>query len=172
MNSSEVREVDRDERRAIGHGESYLPVEAAEAVSGTDASTSRGSRTVVAAAVVLFGFYLVWQLAGPGRAGQTTLVGNAVFVLANLLAIYAALAAMRRCRAETLRYRSWAFIAFALALYLLGHFMQGYQDFVRQLPDTADAEDALFYGFLFAGLLGFAASRRNRVRRWQFALDT
>jgi diguanylate cyclase (GGDEF)-like protein len=172
MKSAEIREVDRDERTAIGHGESHQPAERAEAVSVNDASTSHGSRVVVAAAVGLFGFYLVWQLAGPGRAGQTTLVGNAVFVLANLLAVFAAVAAMRRCRAETLRYRSWAFIAFALVLYLLGHFLQGYQDFVRQLPDTADAEDALFYGCLFVGLLGFAASRRNVVRRWQFALDT
>jgi diguanylate cyclase (GGDEF)-like protein len=132
----------------------------------------RAPGLIVASAVFLFVFFLFCQVAPLGGVAYRTLVENTIFVLANVLAVGAALVAMHRCRADRRRYRSWAFVAVAVAAYLVGHLLQGYQELVRQLPDSPDAMDGLFYVCLFVGLLGFAATRQNRVRRWQFTLDT
>ena len=142
-----------------------------EIVPLADPGSDRISLGIIGVAVGLLAVFLFSQVVGRGR-GLSTLIGNTSFLLANFLAIGAAVRAMKACRADRRRYRAWGFVAIASVGYLVGHLLQGWHDLPLQLPDTPDWGDALFYACLFAALVGFAATRQTMFRRWQFTLDT
>jgi diguanylate cyclase (GGDEF)-like protein len=147
-------------------------LEQAEIAQLAEPAPDKGPSRLVEVAVGFFVVYLVWQMTRVGGAAHTVLIGDAFFIPADLLVVYTTVTAMRRCRTDRRRYRSWGFLAVAMIGYLIGHLFQVYQGGLRHLPDSPDAADALFYACFFVGLLGFAASRRNVVRRWLFTLDT
>jgi diguanylate cyclase len=133
---------------------------------------SHGAIRFAAGAAGLFIVYLLWQVTRLGGAAHTTLIGDAFFIPADLLAFCTTVMASRHCRADRRRFRSWAFISVAMAGYLVGDVLQFYHEGVRHLPDSPDWSDTIFYAFFFIGLVGFCATRRNVVRRWLFTLDT
>jgi diguanylate cyclase (GGDEF)-like protein len=137
----------------------------------TGVDTQFHPRRLLTAAALFFATYLIWQLSDPDGAAAVN-VGNVFLVAADLLALYAAFGAMRRCRDDPRRYRSWAFISIAMVGYLVGNLLQGYHEVVRHAADTPDWGDAVFYLFFFVGLLGFAQRRQSKVRSWQFILET
>ena len=143
-----------------------------EEVPPTEAKISHGALRFATGVVGLFVVYLFWQLTGLGGTAHRALIGDAFFFLFNLLALYATATAWSRCRADRRLYWSWGFVAFAMVGNLTGGLLQGYHEFVRHLPDSPDATDVIFYVFLFAGLIAFAAGGRNVMRRWLFTLDT
>ena len=131
----------------------------------------RGSIYLVIGAVSLFLIYLAWQVTGVGGPARRTIIGDTFLLPTDLLVLYATVRAMGRCRADRRRYWSWGFVAAAMSGYLVSDALQGYHEVVRHLSDSPDRTDVIFYVFMFAGLLGFANSRRNVVLRWLFTLD-
>jgi diguanylate cyclase len=131
-----------------------------------------GAFRLTVVSVALFVVYLLWQLTRVGGATHGTLIGDAFFLPADMLAIYSAVAASRRCHADRRRSWSWSFIAIGMIGYLIGDLLQLYNEGMRHLSDTPDWGDAVFYTFFFIGLVGFTTTRRNVVRRWLFTLDT
>jgi diguanylate cyclase len=160
------------ERSALADRLASVPdLQRTDPLEKADIHFRRRPTRLVGIAVVFFCLYLVWQITRLGT-GHTALIGNLFLVAGDLLAIYSAATAMRRCRADHRRYWSWGFVALAMIGYLVGNLLQGYHEVVGHLPDTPDWADAVFYACFFVGLLGFAKSRQSTVRRWQFTLDT
>ena len=131
-----------------------------------------GSYAVAAGAVGLFVAYLLWQLTKLGGTAHTALVGDAFFFPMDMLAIYAALTASRRCRADRRRCWSWSLVSIALVGYLIGELLQFYQENIHHVADSADLSDVFFLAFFFAGIVGFGTGKRSALRRWLFTLDT
>ncbi len=138
----------------------------------TAVTLGRGPPALTVIAFALFALYLLWQATRWGGAAHQTLIGDAFFIPADLLALASAFMASRRCRDDHRLCWSWGFVAVAMVGNLVGGLLQGYHEFVRHGPDSPDGTDVVFYVFLFAGLIGFAAGRRNLIRRWLFTLDT
>src|ERR1700722_79584 len=111
---------------------------------------------LAASAVSLFTVYLFWQLIRFGGEAHATLIGDAFFIPADLLAVCAMALASRNCRADRRRFWSWAFVSVAMVGYLIGDLLQLYHEGVRHFSDSPDWSDGVFYVFFFVGLVGLA----------------
>ena len=122
----------------------------------------------------MFLVYLLWQVGRWGGIAHQALIGDLWYLPLCVLAIGATLGAARRCRATPRLARAWRLLAVAYGCSLIGQFFQAYEEIFRhhlQYPSLADAGFLSFYGFFFAGLIGFARSARSNTRRVMFGLD-
>lgn len=122
-------------------------------------------------AVVYFVVYLLWQVTRVGGASHVVVIGDAFFIPVDVLAVFSAITAAKRCQADRRRCRSWAFVSVAMVGYLIGDLLQLYGEGIRHFADSPDWSDAVFFIFFFIGLLGFTTNNKNVVRRWLFTLD-
>jgi diguanylate cyclase len=136
-----------------------------------DEASRRGQTLVIWAALGLFGAYLAWHLVGWGGSTHRSLVGDSLFVGADLLAVSGTLMAAARCRSDVRRFRSWCLVSLGMGGYLIGGLLQLQRQAIHHFRDMPDWSDLVFYLFFFVGLVGFAATRRTTVRRWLFTFD-
>ena len=126
------------------------------------------------AAGLLLVVYLLWHVTHLGGSRHQQIIGDVFNVPFYGLAIVACLGAGRRTGATARLRRSWRLLAVGNACYLLGDIMQTVEEATLHripYPSPADLAYLSFYGFFFAGLVGFARSSRSTTRRVMLALD-
>ena len=144
----------------------------AEGDSRASSDVGGGWPRMAAALGGLLVVYAGWQLFG-WPSGHRELVGDVFFYPVDVAAVWAAVAASRRC-ADRPRLRSaWRLVALAFASYLAGDVAWTVYEFVgsRPYPSAADAFYLLFYPLLLWGLLRFSAGRLDLSERVRLGLD-
>jgi diguanylate cyclase (GGDEF)-like protein len=144
-----------------------------ELAIGSSRAGRRWQGTAAAAGGLLVA-YLLWQITRLGGSRHQVLIGDLANIPFYVLVIGATALAGRRCRATPGLARSWRLLAVGNACYLMGDLLQTYQEVVNHrlaYPSVADIAYLSFYGFFFAGLVGFARSARSNDRRVMFGLD-
>ena len=144
----------------------------------TSARRPRGLRSIspwapIAATVgTLLVAYAIWQLfRWPG--GDRRLIGDAFFYPVGTAAIWAALAASRRCSRHPRLRTAWRLLALGSSFYLAGDVAQTVYELSGALPypSAADALYLLFYPCMLAGVLRVPARHGSLGERMRLGLD-